>query len=489
MAARRTTRRIAAWGTTLLTLGAAGLVGTAPSPALAASGGPPISLERTRSSVTTDSEDGLVYLDLGVYALAGSRAFEIRTYRPGYREHLTSFRAQPGADQQLPAGSVAEDFSGLAKFFRLTITRKSKVVSLTYQAFCANGFDPVRRRPDAPATSPYPTDCSANPYSLGEVWGLEAGYATPALDYPELKLKPGHYQATVEIAPAFRSLFGISDSAGTASVALTVTKGDDDDVRPPLRMASKRGVHVLRAGSAPEGKSTAPSGPLPDLRSLPAWGIDVSRGRYLEFSATVWNAGPSPLLVDGFRRENNENLMDAYQYFFDGAGHQVGYAPVGTMEWDGRKGHEHWHFTDFATYRLLNKHKKLVVRSQKEAFCLANTDAVDYTVPHADWKPDNTDLATACGDRGSIGVREVLEAGSGDTYVQTLPGQSFDLKGLKNGVYYIEVLANPAKRLNEASLTNNVAYRKVTISGRSGHRKVSVAKVGVIKEPPSDFDD
>lgn len=488
MAARRTTRRIAAWGTTLLTLGAAGLVGTAPSPALAATDGPALTLERTRSSVTTESEDGVVYLDLGVYALAGSRAFEIRAYRPGYRERLTSFRTRPGADQQLPAGSVAEDFSGLAKFYRLTITRKSKVVSQTYQTFCPNGEEQVRRRPDAPATSPYPTDCSANPYSLGAVWGLQAGYATPALNYSELKLKPGHYQATVEIAPAFRSLFGISKSEGTASLALKVTKGLDD-LRPPLLRASKRPAHVLHAGSTPEGKPTTPSGPLPDLRSLPAWGIDVSRGRYLEFSATVWNAGPSPLLVDGFRRANNENLMDAYQYFFDGAGHQVGYAPVGTMEWDGRKGHEHWHFTDFATYRLLNKRKLLVVRSQKEAFCLANTDAVDYTVPHANWRPDNTDLSTACGDRGSIGVREVLEAGSGDTYVQTLPGQSFDLKGLKNGVYYIEVMANPAKRLNEASLTNNRAYRKVTVSGRSGHRKVSVAKVGVIKEPSPDFDD
>jgi hypothetical protein len=488
MAARRTARRIAAWGTTLLTLGAAGLVGTAPSPAVAATDGPALSLERTRSSVTTESYGGEVYLDLGVYALAGSRAFEIRAYRPGYRERLTSFRAQPGADQQLPAGSVAEDFSGLVKFFRLTITRKSKVVSRTYQTFCPNGAEQVRRRPDAPATSPYPGDCSANPYSLGAVWGLQAGYATPALDYDAtLQLRPGQYQATVEIAPAFRTLFGISKSQGTASLALTVTKGTDD-LRPPLRRASRQAVHVLRAGSVPEGRSTTPSGPLPDLRSLPAWGIDVSGGRYLEFSATVWNAGPSPLLVDGFRRQNDENLMDAYQYFFDGAGHQVGYAPVGTMEWDGRKGHEHWHFTDFATYRLLDKHKKLVVRSQKEAFCLANTDAVDYTVPHADWRPDNTDLATACGDRQSIGVREVLEAGSGDTYVQTLPGQSFDLKGLKNGVYYIEVLANPAKRLNEASLTNNAAYRKVTVSGRSGHRKVSVAKVGIIKEPPPEFD-
>jgi len=36
-------------------------------------------------------------------------------------------------------------------------------------------------------------------------------------------------------------------------------------------------------------RSTTPSGPLPDLRSLPAWGIAVEKGRYLNFAATVWN--------------------------------------------------------------------------------------------------------------------------------------------------------------------------------------------------------
>ncbi len=225
-----------------------------------------------------------------------------------------------------------------------------------------------------------------------------------------------------------------------------------------------------------------PRGPRADLRSLPAWGIEMDRGRYLHFSATVWNAGPSPLVVDGFRVAGNENLMKAYQYFFDADGRQVGYAPAGTMAWDARDGHDHWHFTDFASYRLLDAKKKIVLRSQKEAFCLANTDAVDYTVPGANWRPDNTDLHTSCGERSSIGVREVLDAGSGDTYVQYLPGQSFDLKGLKNGVYYIEVRANPDKVLYESSTKNNVAYRKVTISGEPGHRKAKAAKVGIITE-------
>ena len=159
------------------------------------------------------------------------------------------------------------------------------------------------------------------------------------------------------------------------------------------------------------------------------------------------------------------------------------------MEWDPRDGHEHWHFQDFASYRLVDSKKKFVVRSAKEAFCLANTDAVDYSVKGANWKPDNTDLRTSCGDRASLGVREVLDAGSGDTYAQYLPGQSFDLQGLRNGTYYIQIKANPAKVLYEKRTSNNVSYRKVVIGGTAGDRTVKVAKVGIINEPsPMDME-
>ncbi|MFI1224176.1 MULTISPECIES: lysyl oxidase family protein [unclassified Streptomyces] len=230
----------------------------------------------------------------------------------------------------------------------------------------------------------------------------------------------------------------------------------------------------------PTGKATVPDVPKPDLRSLPAYGITVSEGYeeepdkdYLAFSANVWNAGPAKLVVDGFRSPGKE-LMDAYQYFYDADGKQVGYTPTGTMEWDPRPGHEHWHFTDFASYRLLKADQKESVRSGKEAFCLANTDAVDYTVKNANWHPDNTDLSTACGQENSISVREVLDVGSGDTYTQDLPGQSFDITDLPNGTYYIQVLANPENRLQETNHANNSALRKVVLGGKKGARTVKV---------------
>ena len=73
----------------------------------------------------------------------------------------------------------------------------------------------------------------------------------------------------------------------------------------------------------PTGRAAVPDVPKPDLRSLPAYGITIGQGDtdapgkdYLAFSANVWNAGPAQLVVDGFRKPGNE-LMDAYQYFYD----------------------------------------------------------------------------------------------------------------------------------------------------------------------------
>jgi hypothetical protein len=256
---------------------------------------------------------------------------------------------------------------------------------------------------------------------------------------------------------------------------------DGSRIAPALKANTKR----------PTGRATIPANaPKPDLRSLPAWDIAITDGEdgdaagkdYLAFSANVWNAGPAPLVVDGFRKPGAD-LMDSYQYFYDAKGKQIGYTPAGTMEWDPRVGHEHWHFTDFASYRLLAADKHEIVKSGKEAFCLANTDAIDYTVKNANWHPYNTDLSTACGQQNSISVREVLDVGSGDTYTQYRPGQSFDVTDLPNGTYYIQVIANPANRLKEMSTTNNISYRKVVLGGTPGARTVTVPPYDLINAP------
>ncbi|GHE39159.1 hypothetical protein GCM10017771_57840 [Streptomyces capitiformicae] len=360
-------------------------------------------------------------------------------------------------------------------------------------------------------------------------------------------LPAGEYTAQVGVAKKYRDLFGIPDDrptikvtvreqSGEGGVGLSAAKssahhgghgghaaqsapaanhhygprGADAPVPPALPQAlvdrgtanhlgdgpghtdgSRIAPALKPAAKRPTGKAGAPAGvPKPDLRSLPAWGIAITDGEdgdapgrdYLAFSANVWNAGPAPLVVDGFRKPGAD-LMDAYQYFYDAKGKQVGYAPTGTMEWDARNGHEHWHFTDFASYRLLSEDQTKEVRSGKEAFCLANTDAIDYTVKNANWHPENTDLSSACGYQDSISVREVLDVGSGDTYNQYRPGQSFDITDLPNGTYYIKVIANPENRLQETNHKNNIALRKVVLGGTPGARTVQVPPHDLIDAP------
>lgn len=140
----------------------------------------------------------------------------------------------------------------------------------------------------------------------------------------------------------------------------------------------------------PERIADDPVAPLPNLRGLPAYGINTLRihGRdYLAFGADVWNAGPGHLVVEGFRHEG-EALMDAYQYFLVD-GEVVGRVGAGVFEYDDRAGRDHWHFTQFARYSLVDGARSEVVRSDKEAFCLAPTDAIDLLHRGGMWRPDH----------------------------------------------------------------------------------------------------
>ena len=507
-AAKRTTR-------TLLIAAAVAATATAGAVPAGAATRPALTLEAARSSVTVyryveddDGEgDGGVYVDgdLGVYAVADvKQPFEVRTTRKDYGSPLVATLVRKGKDRRLPAPT---DLTGLTDFSRTTFRDSAgKVVTTSTSSFCPDTYEPVRRSPKAPATSPYPLSCddARNPYALGAVWGLQAGYATSVSGdqgyyygdddtSPLADLKPGSYTATVSVTPAYREALRIPVAKAQATVHVTVVDAKDDGCRTArgCRTAAPRhaaGAKVEKAPTRLTGHRAKPSGPLPDLRSLPAWGI-VSDGRYLNFSATVWNAGPGRLVVDGFRDDKDADLMNAYQYFFTASGKQQGYAPVGGMEWDAREHHQHWHFKDFARYSLVSADTKTRVVSGKEAFCLANTDAVDYTVKGATWRPENTDLSTACGSREALGVREVLDTGSGDTYEQFREGQAFDLTTVPNGAYDIEVAANPDAVLYERSRTNNVSLRRVVIGGVKGHRTVAVAKVGVIDEPPVEIEE
>ncbi len=442
-----------------------------------------------RLTATPEGPGGRLWVDLGVRAVAGAHPVELRSHRAGWKEPLTGTWNAGPLGGTLPPG-LQRDFSGLSNFLKVEYRdRRGKVVKTRRVDVCLNNGG-ERARPDAPATSPYPFGCPMNPFTVGSVQGIQAGWATPlAWDFRPLRLSPGRYDVRVQVNPRWADTFGLASADRSLSTRLTVTQSDGHTHRhgEGTRGTLPGGGDVLGgpAAAAPTSESAGRAdGPRPDLRSLPAFGIELNRkSTHLRFSATVWNAGDSPLVVDGFRRGRGD-VMDAYQYFFDPEGEQVGHQLVGEMLFHGAN-HQHWHFQDFARYRLLRADGSQAATSGKVSFCLANTDAIDYTVPGADWQPEGTDLSTACGDPGSLAIREVLASGSGDTYAQFRAGQAFRIEDLPNGWYWIAVEANPSGRLVEHDTTDNVSLRRLHLGGRPGARTIKVPPVGLVHEEPT----
>jgi hypothetical protein len=430
---------------------------------------------------------------------AADSAFELQVARPSLRRPITVTELQRRSDgtvrsRVLPAGTVT-DFraGGLQQFFQIVVRDAAGRALIRRDASFCPGWLRERVTPSSSETPTYPDVCGTwmggNPFILGQVWGIERGWAAMGVGFDAglIDLPDGTYPGTLSVTPHYRSLFRIP--ADQATIAFTMTVRTVTCCRPAAPRPFTAGPPVHSgAAAAPAAVAPAPERPtgpqmtspdpatVPNLTAVPAWGVqtyvDPAGHDQLSFSATAWNAGPAPLSVDGFRRAHTD-IMDAYQNFYRD-GRRVGYQHVGTFEYDPRPGHEHWHFTDFATYNPLDASGATAVRSGKQAFCLAPTDAENLLVPGAVLRPDLLGFS-GCGTKSSLSLSERLPAGWGDSYVQWLPGQSFDLTGVPNGKYQIEVLVNPLGRLIETTAADNRSLRTVWIGGRAGHRTARAA--------------
>lgn len=450
-----------------------------------------------------------VGMELGTYLAAVGGPFEIRVRRNG--DGYSASQVVPRLDgsvrkvRDLPDDAIGDISRGLRRFFTLTLSRGGETVVEKQVPLCIGGYEPARLNDSGPATPRYPSGCYSSELTRATVWGIDNGWAVRVPEYLYVDVPDGTYAARLAINPRYARLFDIADAHARTSLSVTVTTIDEEfpceyppeDPEPP--MSDETGAQQLEEPCPPPGGPGEPGEPsepmpveesmhgsttkatvardasgLPDLIALPSQYIDAvvdERGKdVLVFNATAWNKGPGPLVVEGFRRRG-QDLMDAYQYLYEN-GKVAAKLDAGTLEFDSRDGHDHWHFTDFARYRLLDEHKATVVRSRKEAFCLAPTDAIDLTVPNAQWNPGSTGLHSACGGPSAIWIREILDVGWGDTYHQSVPGQSFNISDLPNGIYYVEVTANPHHNLREVTGTNNIAYTRIRIGGSPGARTV-----------------
>src|SRR5215472_597952 len=471
----------------------------------AAGSGPAVKLTAAQPSITLHSFQGNVIMDPGIWVASLGSALQFNVRRASYTKPVTITQiintpGRPVRARQLPA-RVLDGWFGLRDFIRMTVRNGGgKVVASHMLTFCPNTFDPERASPQSPAATPYPQQCGADPFPRSMVWGIARGWATdPAEDYPPsplgpgpfFQLSPGRYRVTETISATYARLFHVSARDATKTVKVTVVKGHGccaTAAGRPGRLAGRGHAQGRPLPPLPRVPvlMNPPKAAEPDLVALPSWGISTSHTRagrdLLNFGATVWIGGNARLDVEGFRSPGSP-VMRAYQYFWLG-GHVIGRVRAGTMGFDSRRGHRHWHFEQFARYELLSAGRKLAVRSHKQGFCIGPSDPVDLLARHAVWQPPLTGLIGQCGLPTTLWVREALPVGWGDTYFQSVAGQSFDITSVPNGTYYIEVAANPLRVLHETTTANDVSLRKVILSGTKGHRRVKVpAWHGIDPEP------
>jgi Lysyl oxidase len=206
---------------------------------------------------------------------------------------------------------------------------------------------------------------------------------------------------------------------------------------------------------------------LPDLRTRTPTDLQiVSSGgaKLLRFSNTVWNRGRGPLEL---RPESSGNTTLAYQriYSHDDAGvwFVIREVLVGTFTFHPT--HNHWHFDDFADYEIRNVNPDGSIGSRveragtKQTFCIADTEPINLRLEHAPldqiYPPSNC-------DQNDI---EGMSVGWGDKYGWELAGQSIDITGLPDGLYYLYSITDGANRIRETNNANNWAAVKIQIQG------------------------
>ena len=441
---------------------------------------PTLRLFAAQSDLTVERDrSGFVYLDPSVWITPLGGDFELRVARPDYESPitLTQVDSETGLVMRTLPVEMLDGFFGLKDFVRVAVLDADGKRVLRYQMpFCPNSWYQQRLSDDAPLVPHYPYRCGGGPLTRGAVWGIDEGWAAALVgDYYyglSWRADRRHYTIQMTVNPAWVDLLDIAAKDAAAQVrVVAVDRGALEGTSAPEPPAAP----VSRPGPAVPDVTDPPAESLPDLYALPAWSMGVYHRKardLLGLNATEWNEGPGTFVIEGFRGPD-EPKMDAFQYFMvDGA--PVGRAPIGELEFHAGGGHNHWHFEEFTEYSLLDGSRTEVLVSGKQSWCLVNTDAVDLTVPNANWQGYGQELSTSCGGPGALWIREVLDVGWGDTYSQYVSGQAFDITDLPNGLYYVRVHVNPTGSIFEVSADNNIEDRRIRLKGKPGHRRVVV---------------
>jgi hypothetical protein len=195
---------------------------------------------------------------------------------------------------------------------------------------------------------------------------------------------------------------------------------------------------------------------------------DGHKRLYLSFETE--NAGSGPLEVQPVQEDcdgNGDTTDDrtAVQDIYGDTDGSGAYTPgvdtivrtevVGCFEYD--PDHGHWHFDNYARYRLLTLDGRRLRAQSKVGFCMLDSISVDPDLPGY----SSTRGYTGCPDLGLQGI----SVGWADVYGVNIPGQFIPIGGIPNGTYCLLARADPDNRLMETDDANNVVRTRILIDG------------------------
>ena len=174
-------------------------------PAEAAPAPPSLRLFAAQPTVTlVYYGNGRVFLDIGSYVASTNGTFRIDVTRDNYLRPIEASQIVTTSSGThaipLPDGLV-QNWNGLPNFLTITVTDDTGgQVAQRHITFCPDTYDQQRLSPDGAANPTFPQSCSANPFTLGTVWGIDDGWAVNPLSStfrgPTAKLGKGHYTIT-----------------------------------------------------------------------------------------------------------------------------------------------------------------------------------------------------------------------------------------------------------------------------------------------------
>jgi hypothetical protein len=235
-------------------------------------------------------------------------------------------------------------------------------------------------------------------------------------------------------------------------------------------------VVVLLVGAASvfggtAGARQAPTALRPDIVPVASTQVQIrvvhgSKRLYLSFETEDTGAGPlemQPVAEDCDGDGSTTDDRTALQHVYGDTDGSGDYTPgtdavirtvvAGCFVYHAA--HGHWHFEDYANYRLLTLAGERLRSHSKVGFCMLDTSSVDPDLPGH----PSSRVYTGCPDLALQGI----SVGWADTYTVYTPGQFINVDGLAPATYCLVGIADPSDKIVESDETDNTIRTRVHI--------------------------